>query len=391
MSLGEPRAMDALQQCFSSTGAERALQARRQFFEAGIRPSGLVSEAVIQSWLRSQRQHCNGRRLALAPVSPSRLHATQERCRSLLQALQHELPTLEQALAGTGTRVMLTDDKGIVLHVSPASMRPRDERVGLNMSEQAMGTTAPGIVAATGQACTVTNGEHYFDELHAFRCAAAPIRDVHGRLAGVLNLMVEEQHFSFDASPVVGMYATTIENTLLQAQSHEHLVLRFQVTPALLHTPLQALMGVAADGRVAWMNGTAAQLIGQPVHAACSAQELLGHDLSRLLQLSGQPGPAPLRLASGLGVWMQAHLQTSHGLGTHLDTSSAQDQASPASTEATPVAEAQPLATLREHNAQLIRETLEQHGGNVSQAARALGISRGTLYRRLRGGREHDF
>jgi hypothetical protein len=194
-------------------------------------------------------------------------------------------------------------------------MRPRDERVGLNMSEQAMGTNAPGIVAATGQACTVTNGEHYFDELHAFRCAAAPIRDVHGRLAGVLNLMVEEQHFSFDASPVVGMYATTIENTLLQAQSHEHLVLRFQVTPALLHTPLQALMGVAADGRVAWMNGTAAQLIGQPVDTACSAQELLGHDLSRLLQLSGQPGPAPLRLASGLGVWMQAHLQTSHGLG----------------------------------------------------------------------------
>ena len=51
----------------------------------------------------------------------------------------------------------------------------------------------------------------------------------------------------------------------------------------------------------------------------------------------------------------------------------------------TPVAEAQPLATLREHSAQLIRETLEQHGGNVSQSARALGISRGTLYRRLRG------
>ena len=49
------------------------------------------------------------------------------------------------------------------------------------------------------------------------------------------------------------------------------------------------------------------------------------------------------------------------------------------------------LATLREHSAQLIRETLDQHGGNVSQAARALGISRGTLYRRLRGGRDEGF
>ena len=391
MNLGESRALDALQQCFSSTSAERALQARRQFFEAGIRPSGLVSEAVIQSWLRSQRQHRSQRRLPLAPVSPSRLHATQERCRSLLQALKHELPILEQALAGTGTRVMLTDDKGIVLHVSPAAMRPHDERVGLNMSEQAMGTNAPGIVAATGQACTVTNGEHYFEELHAFRCAAAPIRDVHGRLAGVLNLMVEEQHFSFDASPVVGMYATTIENTLLQAQSHEHLVLRFQVTPALLHTPLQALMGVAADGRVAWMNGTAAQLIGQPEHAACSAQELLGHDLSHLLRLSSQHTPVPLRLANGLGIWMQAHLQTSHGLGTHLDASIAEDAASPIPAEPIAATETQPLATLREHSVQLIKETLEHHGGNVSQAARALGISRGTLYRRLRSDRENSY
>ena len=102
-------------------------------------------------------------------------------------------------------------------------------------------------------------------------------------------------------------------------------------------------------------------------------------------------GAAQAALTSGLGVWMQAHLQTSHGLGTHLDTSAAQDQASPVTTEATPAAEAQPLATLREHSAQLIRETLDQHGGNVSQAARALGISRGTLYRRLRGGRDEGF
>ena len=51
MNVDEPRAMDALQQCFSSTGAERALQARRQFFEAGIRPSGLVSEAVPRAEL----------------------------------------------------------------------------------------------------------------------------------------------------------------------------------------------------------------------------------------------------------------------------------------------------------------------------------------------------
>jgi transcriptional regulator of acetoin/glycerol metabolism len=31
----------------------------------------------------------------------------------------------------------------------------------------------------------------------------------------------------------------------------------------------------------------------------------------------------------------------------------------------------------------LIRKALERHGGNVSQAAKALGLSRSALYRRL--------
>jgi DNA-binding NtrC family response regulator len=46
--------------------------------------------------------------------------------------------------------------------------------------------------------------------------------------------------------------------------------------------------------------------------------------------------------------------------------------------------------TLREHSRKLIEETLAVHGGNVSQAARQLNVSRGTLYRRLRGWREGD-
>lgn len=398
MSVGKRHATDALQQFFSTTSAERVVLARRRFFEEGVRPSGLVSEAVIQSWLRSQRLHPDVRQLALAPVSPSRLHATQERCRGLLLALRHELPAMEQALAGTGTRVLLTDDKGVMLYITPPALPRRNETAGLNISERALGTTAPGIVAATGRACTVSGGEHYFGELHALQCAAAPIHDVHGRLAGVLNLMVEEQDFSFDASPVAGMYATTIENTLLQSQSHEHLILRFQVTAALLHTPMQALMGVAADGRIAWMNKACARLAGRPPgRGACQVEELLGHGLARLLRLSHQQAPEPLRLASGLGVWMQAQLQAADGLGSRLDASLADD------TDAAPASAAQPgaahedgeacaaalpasaRATLRAHSDRLIEETLARHAGNISQAARALGISRGMLYRRLRG------
>ena len=39
--------------------------------------------------------------------------------------------------------------------------------------------------------------------------------------------------------------------------------------------------------------------------------------------------------------------------------------------------------TLEEVERLLIRRAMERHGGNVSHAARALGLSRSALYRRL--------
>ncbi|HEX4598719.1 MAG TPA: sigma-54-dependent Fis family transcriptional regulator [Burkholderiaceae bacterium] len=51
--------------------------------------------------------------------------------------------------------------------------------------------------------------------------------------------------------------------------------------------------------------------------------------------------------------------------------------------EAAPIAPAR--GTLEEQESEAIRNSLKQHGGNVSAAARALGVSRNTIYRRLGG------
>jgi transcriptional regulator of acetoin/glycerol metabolism len=189
-------------------------------------------------------------------------------------------------------------------------------RVGVNISERIVGTTAPGIVASTGQACTVDGAEHYFDVLREMQCAAAPIRDVTGRLAGVLDLTVEARRFGFDAASMVALYATTIENRLLQAQSRDHLILRFQASPTLLGTPLEALAGIAPDGTIAWLNNAGARLLGRLPEAADErdVECLLGHDLASLLRLGRRESAQPLRLASGLGVWVQAHLKGADGV-----------------------------------------------------------------------------
>ena len=93
-------------------------------------------------------------------------------------------------------------------------------------------------------------------------CAAAPIRDIHGKLAGVLDMSSEGIAFNFDAASVAGLYASSIENRLLVSQSAAHLIVRFQISPAMLDTPMAGLMGVDMQGRIVWRNAAASRLLG---------------------------------------------------------------------------------------------------------------------------------
>ena len=403
------RAGDRPRELFPRTRAERVALARQQFFDEGVRPSGLVGEAVLQSWMRCSRTHSDSRRvIAFDAVTPSRLHATLGRSRDLLEAARGELQNMESSLAGTDARVLLTDAHGVIVHTTHhpmAAAQPvmrQTARVGINIAESMVGTTAPGIVACTGHAATVNGAEHYFDVLHEMHCAAAPIRDVHGRLAAVLDVSVEGRPFSFGAAQLVATFAATIENRLLVAQSRGWLLLRFQASPALLGTPLEALAGIDFDGRVAWLNGAAERLIGQPPDdAPPCALHIFGMDLAALLHLTrSSDAPRAVRLANGLGVWLQASLQASDGVdfrhavsfaGTEAAapriSTSAPQQTAPAQEgheEEEDPSGAAADSSLRGHSRKLIEDTLGACGGNISQAARQLRVSRGTLYRRLK-------
>jgi len=294
--------------------------------------------------------------------------------------------------------VLLTDAQGVIVHATHdpnAAAQPvlsRTARVGVNIAERMVGTTAPGIVACTGQPVTVNGAEHFFDVLHGMHCAAAPIRDVHGQLAAVLDVSVEARPFAFGAAQLVALFATTIENRLLVAQSQDRLLLRFQASPALLGTPLEALAGIGPDGCLAWLNGAAERLIG-PLddEAPRSVAHVFGMDLQSLLCLSRGDAAQPVRLANGLGVWLQARLQARDGVDFHHAVAlscagdpAAHPQAAPAADRGEASPDIAPDASLSGHSRKLIEDTLAAHGGNISQAARQLRVSRGTLYRRLR-------
>lgn len=368
-------------QLFFATPAQRAALARERFFEEGEQPTGLVNEAVLQSWSRCNAAGKRTRdRIEAEPLSALRTDAALRHSRLLRAAASPALAQLERALAGTPSQLLLTNAQGVIVCTgqrtpcAAESALPALARLGMDLSEASLGTTAPGIVSATGKGCSVLANEHFNEAILGIQCAAAPIRGVDGQLAGVLDLSVEGRGFGFDAYALIASYARGIENRLLQLQSDDLLVLAFHADPALLGTPLEALAGIDGSGVVRWTNATAARLTG--AQRGLPALEVFGQPLHALVALARHPGPQALCLPNGLTAWCSARLQARDGAAALTPVAVAC---------AAPAADEPPTAprTLEETQADSIAQALQAAGGKVARAARALGVSRGVIYRHL--------
>jgi transcriptional regulator of acetoin/glycerol metabolism len=386
---------------FFATQASRVELARRRYFEEGISPTGVVSDAVFQSWTRCLRLHASPTdSVEFQPVTPSRTHLALQRNRALQEAWMHELPELQTTLGTSSCAAMLTDATGVLIGASCAGrphehLMPIATRLGVDLSEAAVGTTAPGVVARTGQAVCVLGSEHFFEEVRSMNCAAAPIRDLRGNLAGVLDISSEAVPFSFDAAAIVGLFAGAIENRLLVSQACDHLVVYLQVAPALLASPLVGIVGIDASGRMAWSNGVGARLLGldRPQLAADppTVEDALGTSIGALASLP-TTGSTVLKLPSGLTVWARSKMQAHDGRsGLHsasaISATYSESQSAIAATDAAKgLSEPAPTVapSLWEIDRDLITRTLEACHGNVSRAAKQLRVSRGLIYRRIR-------
>lgn len=378
-------------QLFFTTPQQRLALARQQFFDDGVRPTGLVSEAVIQSWMRCVGARRDPReRVEFEPVTRSRVHSTLSRNRQLLEAAEAGLAELKLTLAGTGCRALLIDATGVVVHTSqPAGencekILPTLDRVGVNVAEGLIGTSAPGIVTKTGRSCTVLGGEHFFETVQPLYCAAAPIRDACGGLAGVLDLSIESRAFGFDAESLVVQYAMAIENRLLLARAEDQLVVHFHTNATLLGTPFEALAGITEEGRVAWLNGVATRCFGSSLG---DVESLFGVTLSHLSGILRCTESTLMRLPSGIAVWVRATLHARDGALALFAAGIAPSLLQPAQPEEPSPAPVPSNPRLDVLNREHIDRTLAACDGNVSSTARMLGVSRGLIYRHMRGQR----
>ncbi|HQS22634.1 MULTISPECIES: helix-turn-helix domain-containing protein [unclassified Acidovorax] len=360
-------------------------QARQSLLSDGAAPV----RAEVEPWIARSWQRCLARgleptrRVAFDAVSATALRLSQEQHHHLLRAARPVLEQLTRAIAGMRYFAMLTDARGIVVDVQGHCDRsdPRASaigRVGIDLSEAAVGTTAIGAALAELQPVWLHRGEHFFDDNSSYSCAGAPLFDPQGQCVGMLDLTGVDVPERPELRHLVARSARAMEDALLLQLPHA-LLLRINWPGCPLGGEGDGLLTLDGDGVVVGANSMARQLVPQPLRIAgapthCS--DLLAMPWTMLFDAARRHPAQPLDLP----LWSGLRLQALALLPAPART--------PIGGPTVAVARAIPgtstvAAPLREAETALIRQAVQDARGNVAEAARALGISRATVYRKL--------
>lgn len=404
---------------------ERQQRARDLFFERGaslieLAPQG-VDPAVLRGWQRCRDAGLEPERpVVFRSVQQSRVRAGRESSHVLREVAECELVQLGRALASSGAAVVLTDPHLMILDVLGRGDRMSREmrslaREGVDLSERAVGSSALSVAAHERSPSIVLNNGHFFAANSVFACAAAPLLSPTGALMGILDVTTCRAALPAEAPFLVSAAAKAIENAMFWLEP-AHLVIRFHPREDFVDTALGAIIACTVDGEIVGANQVALSLLGLhwPLEGA-RFERSFRQKIGDLLGPAGRLDHFALDLTTHAGAAVFARVHWSERPArrgviapervTGVDDPPARrtsvDPQREASASVTPVpptvpesepptpAPASPMPApsstrLRELELRVIEQALSKHHGNVSSAARELGVSRGTLYRRIR-------
>ncbi|HYW57498.1 MAG TPA: helix-turn-helix domain-containing protein [Polaromonas sp.] len=361
---------------------QQIAQARQAVLQDGKSPSGTLAEDWIErSWRRcldsGQRpdQH-----ITFDLISAEAALRAKEANEVLVQAARPVLEKLGAAIASTRYFAILTNAQGVVVDVNGAIDRQDRRaslitRIGVDLSEASVGTTAIGAALSELQPVWLHRGEHFFNANASYSCAGAPLFGPDGQCAGMLDLTGVDVVERPELKHLVVQSARSIENALTQSRPHE-LMIRLNWSSHSLGEESDGLICLDPDGWVTGANPVARQMVpslaansSSPAH--CS--ELFAMPFEMLFDAANS-NPMSYAQAIDVPLWSGLRLQALPlRCGNGPVRSSKESRA--------------PDLPLKDVETALIRKAVSDAKGNVMKAARTLGISRATVYRRLAGGK----
>ena len=250
----------------STVKTDSVLAARRRFFDRGDLPDGLIAGPILRSWQRCAQQGMTGRGLPrVEPLDSQTLRHLQDQHGILRRTSRPELETLRAAAVRSDGVVILTDGSGFILDVagnpgfadqaSRVLLRP-----GIHWSETVTGTNAIGTALIERRPIGVHGAEHFFEPHRMLACAAAPIIDPAGRLAGVLDMSGHASIRHSHALDLVRFAVGQIEHRLFDHGFEHCAILRFHSDPAILGSAREGILAFDGD-RLAAANRYALRLL----------------------------------------------------------------------------------------------------------------------------------
>jgi transcriptional regulator of acetoin/glycerol metabolism len=269
---------------------------------------------LLRSWERCKRAGLDlSDRISFELVSRSQLAEIDDRYGNLVHAARPETQRLGDVLAGTGCVVLLTNHRGVVVDrqgdIEDARELRSISRVGVNLDERCVGTTAPSVVLDIWQPYLVGRDAHFCDNVRKFFCVAAPIESPTGVHMGVLDLTAYDRTPRFNALAMVTDAALAIENSMF-APTDDMLLVRFHPRRELLGTAYECIVGVDAQGAVVAANRAALRQLGlsRPELPLRRFGGLFDRDPGRIVA-RGMAAPREFELRTGEGLLVHARIQ----------------------------------------------------------------------------------
>jgi transcriptional regulator of acetoin/glycerol metabolism len=299
--------------------------------QLAIRSGEAATSALVASWQRSARLHQldPAERRLPTRLSDRELTVARQRMEPMLRVAQASLDRLYLAVGGMGCCILLADADGM-----PVERRGTDADAdtfedwglwtGCVWSEESEGTNGIGTCLVEQRALTIHRHQHFFTRNTALSCTTAPIFDHEGRLVAALDVSSCRTDLTEDLANLVAM-AVSEATRRIEAESFRlaYPDARILIAPTAEWSP-SALLAVDRDDIV--------------IGATRAARHAYRHHAT----LIGQP--LPLGDLSG---------------ETRFDDG------------------------LRHAERIILERALSRSGGNVTAAARQLGVSRATLHRKL--------
>ncbi|NVC62689.1 sigma-54-dependent Fis family transcriptional regulator [Vibrio sp. 05-20-BW147] len=237
------------------------------------------------SWDRSEQAGLKQRRRPEdVRLTPAMLKDRQQQHHGLIEAVtQLALPLFNQLFAHTDSRLILTDNQGVIIGSwGQPKFREKLTEIALSSGacwqERLKGTNAIGTALVEAKPVSVIGDEHFIQHHRFISCSASPLFDHTGTLIGILDITSEQQQHDFSTQVLVQNMVQLVENQLLNQIPDGHFRVDLACEKSLLNSGWQGILIADESGQILAHNQVAGQLLAQEIVIGRSLEAILNQN-----------------------------------------------------------------------------------------------------------------